>query len=87
MCVSQGGALGRGAAAQVCGDRTERQPHRPVPNSPKEAHKRLAVRQGLGERKWEGREKETELAGAAWGAQFIASPTESSNWLARGILH
>lgn len=43
----------------------ERQPHRPVPNSPKEAHKPLAVRQGLGERKWEGREKETELAGAA----------------------
>jgi hypothetical protein len=40
----------------------------------------LAVSGSLEERKWEGREKETDLAGAAWGPQFIASPTDSSNW-------
>lgn len=93
LCVSAGaGCWGGGSSSGLRRQNSvsERQPHRPVPHSshrPREAHNPLAVSRGFRERKWEGRGKETELAEAAWGPQFIASPTDSRNWLARGVLH
>lgn len=72
VCQPERGAE-EGPAAQGCGDRTvvrEATAQTRAPQSPQTQGRTqpLAVSGALGERKWEGREKEAELAGAAWGA-------------------
>lgn len=95
VCVSHSRMLRRGqqlrsveteqpvreATSQTCAPQSPQSPQIQGSTQP------LAVSGSLEERKWEGRETETELAGVARGLQFITTPTDSSNWPVRSVLH